>query len=260
MKVSKKIAVGILFLVFMHPLFAQTTGTLSFSCSTYAPEADYGTKHVAAIWIEYNDNPSVFIKTNAKYGYEDDHLTAWTEASSKNLVDAVTGGTLKSYATLSVEWDGTDIFHEVVPDGDYSIYIEMGWGANHTVDHAVSMYTFTKGPDAQDLTPEGNTNFSSVSLSWQPTASLLSSIKNNEGIFVFPNPAKGVIKMDFGKELTNVMINVTDLTGKILHSEKYNQILSGIKTVNLSEIPAGVYILTVNSKETYFTYKILLED
>ena len=96
MKISKILAALILCLGFIYPLSAQTTGTLNFSSNTTAPSANWGNKHVAAIWIQNNANPSVFIKTNAKYGSEDDHLTSWVPVSGKNLVDAVTGSTLGS--------------------------------------------------------------------------------------------------------------------------------------------------------------------
>ena len=107
---------------------------------------------------------------------EDDHLTSWVPISGKNLVDAVTGSTLGSYGSLSIDWDGADVFHNVVMDGDYSIYIEMGWGKNKTNDHATSMFSFTKGPSAQQLTPAGDSHYSAISINWQPTVTLISSL------------------------------------------------------------------------------------
>lgn len=101
---------------------AQTAGSLTFSCATTAPSGSWGNKHVLAVWIENAKNPTAFIKTNSKYGHEDDHLTSWVSKSGKNLVDAVSGATLSSYGKQSVIWDGTDISHNVVIDGDLSSY------------------------------------------------------------------------------------------------------------------------------------------
>lgn len=76
-----RIEVFLLFVIFCGiatiPTYSQTAGTLTFSAGTTAPSAGYGLEHVLAVWLENTDNPSVFIKTRAKYGNEDDHLTSW---------------------------------------------------------------------------------------------------------------------------------------------------------------------------------------
>lgn len=259
MKTLKRISLSILCAGLIHPLFAQTTGTLSFTCTTDAPTGNWGDKHMAAIWIQNNEDPSVFIKTNAKYGYEDDHLTSWIAISDKNLVDAVTGATLTSYGPISAEWNGTDVSENVVIDGDYSVYIEMGWGVNKVDDHAVSMFTFTKGTSPQQLTPEGTSNFSGISLNWLPTTTLISSVEDNNTVSVFPNPSNGVIHLNFQKELPDVMIKVSDFSGKILYSEKHQQIVPGVKTLELSNMPPGLYLLTIYSENSYNTYKLVIE-
>src|SRR5689334_11457313 len=88
---------------------AQTAGTLTFSTDTYAPSDTWGNKHVLAAWLVNTANPAVFIKTNVKYGYEDDHLTSWIQQTNSNLVDAVTGATLTTYGKITVTWNGTDV-------------------------------------------------------------------------------------------------------------------------------------------------------
>lgn len=259
MKISKRLALSILCFAMIYPLFAQTAGTLSFTCTTAAPSGNWGDKHVAAVWIQNNENPSVFIKTNAKYGHEDDHLTSWTAISDKNLVDAISGATILSYGALSATWDATDVSQNVVLDGEYSVFIEMGWGKDKVNDHATSMFTFTKGPSAQQLTPGGNSNFSGISINWQPTTTLISSVDDKNGVYVFPNPSKGAIKLNFQKELLNVKIEVSDLSGKILYSEKQQQIALGVKTLDISDVPEGMYLLTIFSENSYFTYKLVID-
>ncbi len=260
MIILKRFVVSIICASLIYPLSAQTTGTLSFTCTTNAPSGDWGNKHVAAIWIQNNDNPSAFIKTNAKYGHQDDHLTSWTSISGKNMVDAVSGATLSSYGTLSVEWDGADVSHNVVIDGDYSIYIELGWGKDKVNEHATTMFSFTKGSSAQQLTPDGNSNFSAISLNWQPTTTLITSVENKNSVSVFPNPSNGVINLNFQKELLNVKLEVSDISGKILYSEKHQQIALGIKALDISNMPAGIYLLIIYSEDSYFMYKLLIDE
>ncbi len=259
MKISKTVLTCILCLGLTYPIFAQTTGKLSFTCTTYAPSGDWGNKHVAAIWIQNNENPSVFIKTNAKYGYQDDHLTSWTAISGSNLVDAVTGSTLSSYGTLSVEWDGTDASHNVVMDGDYSVYIEMGWGKDKAKNHVTKPFTFTKGPSDQQLTPEGTSNYSAINLTWQPAATLLFSVEDINGVNVFPNPSKGAIELDFQKALPNAKLEVINLSGKLVYAERFQQPIPGIRTLDISGISAGAYLLIISLENSYFRYKIIIE-
>jgi len=242
-----------------HSLKAQTSGKFSFKCLTYAPSGTWGNKHVAAIWIQNNANPSIFIKTNAKYGHEDDHLTSWSAASGKNLVDAVTGATLTSYDTLTIEWNGTDAASEVVADGDYTIYIEMGWGKDKTTQHATTGFTFTKSGTAQTWNPTGNSNYSSVAISWQPTATLVGTLEAPKGVSIFPNPTQGAVQLKFEKELQNVDLTISDLTGKTIYREHQQIIPAGIKTLNLSGLPPNMYLLSVKTETEYFSYKVVLE-
>ena len=158
---------------------AQTAGSLTFSCATDAPSGTWGTKHVLAIWIEDTQNPSKFVKTRAKYGHEDDHLSVWSAISGKNIVDAVTGATLTSYDTRSAIWDGTDVNSNVVADGTYKVFIEMGWGRDKNTQHAVTSFTFTKGTDFVQLTPTGNSNYSDIMIEWQPTVTFVNQFEHD---------------------------------------------------------------------------------
>ena len=130
------------FLILSATVNAQTAGSLTFSCTTAAPSGNWGDKHVLAVWIENTQNPSVFIKTKSKYGSEDDHLTAWGSKSGKNLVDAVTGATLSAYGKQSIIWDGTNVSHNVVADGNYNVFIENDVivGDNVTIKSGVQIW------------------------------------------------------------------------------------------------------------------------
>jgi len=110
------------------------------------------------------------------------------------------------------------------------------------------------------LTPEGNSNYSNIVLNWQPTATLISTVEDKEGVCVFPNPSYGAIHLSFQKELHNVKFEVSDFTGRIVYSENCDRITQGMKNLNISGMPAGTYLLTIHSQESYFTFKLLIED
>lgn len=238
---------------------AQTVGTLTFSTDTYAPTGTWGNKHVLAVWLENTANPSVFIKTNAKYGYEDDHLTSWLQQTNGNLVDAVTGATLGSYGKISLTWNGTDIKGTVVPDGDYNIWIEMGWGSNKTTAHAVNSFTFTKGPARDVRTYTATTNYTNVQAEWAPLATLAGSTENLDNLNVFPNPTAGKVIIDFKKELAKASIKVTDATGKTLFAQKDMKVQAGAKAIDLSAYPQGIYFINIESDDLKYNFKVLMK-
>lgn len=239
--------------------WAQTVGTLTFSTNTSAPSGTWGDKHVLAAWLENTANPAVFIKTNLKYGNEDDHLTSWLQQTNSNLVDAVTGATLGTYGQISLTWNGTDIKGTVVPDGDYNLWIEMGWGSNKTTAHAVTSFTFTKGPAHDARTYAGTTNYTNVKLDWTPLATLAGSTEGFDNVNVFPNPTTGKLTIDFKKELAKASIKVTDATGKTLFSEKDIKIQVGSKAIDLSAYPQGIYFINIESGDLKYNYKVLMK-
>ena len=237
----------------------QTMGTLTFTSGTYAPNANYGTKHVLAVWLENTANPSVFIKTKAKYGNDDDHLTSWKAKSGGNLVDAVTGATLTAYNPVTISWNATNAAGTVVPDGTYNVYIEMGWGSNKTTDHAVNSFTFTKGPTAQKLTPTGTANYTNVTVDWVPVSTLAGVIENFENLCIFPNPSNGLVNINFARDLQTASIHIVNSQGKTVFSERYYKLSAGSKKIDLRNCPDGLYIIHIESDDNlHYNYKVLL--
>ncbi|HEY3369225.1 MAG TPA: DUF2271 domain-containing protein [Prolixibacteraceae bacterium] len=252
------IILGILCGLAVTSTYSQTAGTLTFSSGTYAPSSDYGLKHVLAVWLENTANPSVFIKTKAKYGNEDDHLTSWIAKSNYNVTDAVTGATLGSYGTITGSWNGTNVAGTVVPDGTYNLFIEMGWGRDHVAAHAVQSFTFTKGPTAQHLTPAGTTNYMNVVIDWVPLATLIGTTENFENVNVYPNPTSGMININFNKELSGASMVVTNLAGKAVYSQKNVKIPVGSQLIDLSSYQNGVYFINIEAGDLKYNYKVLI--
>ncbi len=251
----------LLLIVFISAnIFAQTAGSLTFSCATDAPSGTWGTKHVLAIWIEDTQNPSNFIKTKAKYGHEDDHLTAWVAKSNKNLVDATTGATLTSYDTRSVIWDGTDVNRNVVADGTYKVFIEMGWGRDKTTQHAVTSFTFTKGADLVQLNPTGDSNYSDVMIEWKPTVTFVNQFKHDNTIAVYPNPTKGKVTLDFVNTVESAKVTVENESGISVYNNLLKKDFAGILTIDLTGIAEGLYFIKIQTKDSQYVYKLLLSQ
>jgi hypothetical protein len=249
---------GLFFLITIYSGYSQTSGTLSFSCTSNAPNGTWGTKHVLAVWLENTATPTAFIKTKAKYGSQDDHLTSWTAKSGSNLVDATTGATLLTYNTISGSWNGTNVTGTVVPDGTYKLFMEMGWGSNKTTDHVVTSFTFVKGPSSQHLTPAATANYSNIVIDWTTVATLVGTTENLDNICVYPNPATGLIHINFNHELQGTELKVVNSFGKIVISERNAKIPAGPKQIDLSTYPNGLYFITIQSESLKYTYKVLI--
>ncbi len=72
----------------------------------------------------------------------------------------------------------------------------------------------------------------------------------NTGLMVYPNPTNSNVTLNFfATENENVVVNVMDINGKLLKSEKINNLSYGYtdKVVDVSDLTSGVYIVNVSS-------------
>lgn len=161
---------GLILILFPAVLLAETEkikaasgGEITFTVRTVTQNGNYAPKHVFVIWVE---DANGFVKTRKLRGNQrKQYLYTWKDASDYNVVDAITGSTLTSHQTHSVTWDCTDLDGEIVPDGDYVVWVEF------TEKHAQGpLYniTFTKGPDAQSFTPADESYFKDIELEFIP--------------------------------------------------------------------------------------------
>ena len=246
------------FLSFTAIVYSQTAGTLTFSCNTTAPSGTWGLKHVLAVWIQNTATPSIFIKTKAKYGNQDDHLTSWIAVSNYSVVDATTGSTLTAYGTQSVVWNGTDVNNVVVPDGNYNVYIEMGWGSNKTTQHAVTSFQFTKGQNAQKLSPAATENYTDVVVDWAPKVTMVEAVENSNLVSVFPNPTGGKLKLDFKNPVYSAKLSVENEAGATVFQKSLENGQTGVSDIDLSRFANGLYYINLTTGKQKYVYKVIL--
>lgn len=78
-----------------------------------------------------------------------------------------------------------------------------------------------------------------------------------DDISIYPNPTDGILKLEFSNTIENTWIRIINVTGQVVYSE-YLENLTGIKTLDLSGLDKGVYILSIQNKNTILTNKITL--
>jgi len=144
-----------------------TEGIVMVTFSTQVIGQAWQPANVGAVWIEWIDptDPTNFMKerfvrTLEKWAdLRTDSLETWTTRTCANKTDpdVVTQATRVDHNQPHMgRWDTKDVNGQVVPDGDYKLYIEV---TEYEEQGPLSSYKFTKGPTAQMLTlPDGPTN------------------------------------------------------------------------------------------------------
>lgn len=260
-------------LFFATTLTAQTPGTLTFTFTeashTAASCYNNNAQHDLAVWIQ--TSAGAFVKTKLRYvgSGTNDHLPTWASQASCtggsatsagcNTVDGTTGATRAAWSTYTVSWDGKKgaaATGTLQADGVYKVAIQSTW--NHgTAGTATSTYTFTKGPSVDHQTPANNTNFTNITLHWQPSSvtGINESAAQNPEIVVYPNPTNGVFNVDFNNANT---IRVMNTLGTLVYEEKINDLTPGTKSIDLSNFANGIYMITVSNENGTSNHKIIL--
>lgn len=77
---------------------------------------------------------------------------------------------------------------------------------------------------------------------------------------IYPNPAEDHVSISFEEsELKgNVVVDVLDAHGTLVHRSNYNSTHGSLLTLSLSDLPAGVYMLRMQSADdTIHTQRII---
>lgn len=138
-------------------------GMLTVAFKSKGPGGRYAPRNCGAVWIE--DESGDFVKTIERWtAIRERYLEHWTSASggwgfsffgntgqNPDQVDVVTAGTLSSHQMHMSTWNMKDVDGEVVPDGKYTVVVEVSEGSS-----GVGRVEFVKGPMEQMLTGESS--------------------------------------------------------------------------------------------------------
>lgn len=90
----------------------------------------------------------------------------------------------------------------------------------------------------------------------QPVFSV-ETIKSSINATVFPNPASNQITIETNLTLENVIIQIIELSGKLVLNEKINEFKS--YTINCADWSNGVYLITLSdSKNNLYSSKLII--
>ena len=174
-----------------------TEGEMTFTVRTVTVNGNFSPKHVLAIWVE--DSNGFVLSRKLRAVKRKQYLYTWNTQSGGNVVDAVTGETLLSHQTHTVTWDCKDVNGNLVPDGDYTVYVEF---TEAHVQGPLRGIAFTKGIEPVSLTPVEDANFKDLALSFEPAISVTATYTfvAEDLTVIFTNTSAGATSYgwDFG--------------------------------------------------------------
>lgn len=139
------------------------------------PTTTYAPNNVVAVWVV--NQGGTFVKTIGQWvAVRQSSLVAWRTAAGTTDVDAVSGPSRLNHTTpLTVAWDLKDRQGNVVPDGTYTIRLEVSESnATTTTQNNQGTFTFVKGPTAQNQPGLSNGGFTNVTITYNPNATVCS--------------------------------------------------------------------------------------
>ncbi|MBC8342438.1 MAG: T9SS type A sorting domain-containing protein, partial [Bacteroidetes bacterium] len=80
----------------------------------------------------------------------------------------------------------------------------------------------------------------------------------NFGINIYPNPSSGKINFDIPAALDKLEITIYNTIGQIVYAEQITSQAKSLKTIDLSEVPKGIYFVGLKSKEKQHFIKVIL--
>jgi hypothetical protein len=121
------------------------------------------------------------------------------------------------------------------------------------------------GATNQTYTPTNNGNYavivtsngcSDTSTCYTVTSVGIMDNGFKNGLLVYPNPTNGNFSIDLGKNYQTTTIIITDLVGKVIQTQIYNE--SQLLNLNIEE-PAGIYLLVIESGDKKAVIRLIKE-
>lgn len=147
---------------------APASADLTVTFTTSANGGNFAPKNVVAVWIE--GPGGAFVKTIGRWAAtRKGSLVAWKTAAGTQDADAISGATRANHTPpLTVTWNLLDKAGAVVPDGTYTIRMELAdSNASQPAQNHQGTFTFTKGPTPMMQTTSGG-GFTAVTIDFAP--------------------------------------------------------------------------------------------
>ncbi len=269
---SQKKQIPALFLIFLFSLLSvktysqSVTESVNFTVRTSSPGGNFSPKNIGAIWVE--DSNGNFIKTLKRWAdRRKQYLYTWNNASSGNVVDAITRATESSHKTHTVSWDITDVSGNTVPNGEYRLIVEM---TDRHAQGPTAAFSFPVGESSNTLYPDDATFFHDIELSWVSTVTHVDgeNVLNYKLSQNYPNPFNPSTVISYSlKQGEHVDLSIYNLLGEKVVTLVQREQDAGNYTVHFNasslnagsqDLISGVYIYRINTNNFNAAKKMIV--
>ncbi|MEA1896861.1 MAG: T9SS type A sorting domain-containing protein [Bacteroidota bacterium] len=260
-------------------MWGAVTGATSYKVEV-SSESDFSTTVISSTVTgtsftfsnELTNNMSYYWRVRSVNGEGE---SAWSGVWSFTVIEAVPGVPVQSSPSNSATGMALDVsLMWGAVTGATSYKVEVSSESDFSTTVISSTVTGTSFTFSNELT--NNTSFywrvrsvngegeSAWSGVWSFTTTIIAKTytqNNSEELIVYPNPTKGIIFINL-KELggqDNIVIWLYNRTGKLVYIYSTKQWNGTIITLNINDIPSGVYFMKIKSGEEYKNIKIILK-
>lgn len=222
----------------------------------------------SSAFIELNNctfvgNDSIALRNNASHPTVRNCIF-WDNIGGE-IVDEGTSSSTVSYSLISGGFTGSGNINAnpifVAPsDGDFQLSI-----GSPAIDAG---NTDTSGLFLLDFDLNGNVRLAGTGIDlgafeYQPASGIQSWQKNEIQFRIYPNPSNHSVTCDVSISThTGIFIEVKDLTGRMVHFERFPQLSPGIHTISLElmDISSGIYSIAVKTSNLItLTQKLVIQ-
>ncbi len=94
---------------------------------------------------------------------------------------------------------------------------------------------------------------------YQGTITNVDAIKSDNRIAIYPNPTNGEFNLStLFTQASNMKVTVVDMLGEVVYSTKYNNVMAGNYSIDLSVRSAGIYTVKIETDNDTFTKRIVI--
>ncbi len=180
-----------------------------------------------------------YMPSGSDQGFVGVYLTKWN--TSMNMRDTIAMAT-QNLTSMMMSWT--------------SFTINLNYMSTVSPDSAIIIFS------ASGSTPVNNSAMYIDNLAFSGTAT---GIKENTvnliNLTVFPNPSNEKVVLNYTlKSTENVIVKISDITGKIVKELKPNGVIGNNKQeLNISNLSQGIYTITIQGDNSLSSQKLIIE-
>ncbi len=174
-------------------------------------------------------------------------------------------GDVSNWAIVKMNPEGNNIFNfttNLMPDDSLAYYYltNSTWTDYLNYREKIpSECALVWNSDRRIIVPEVETQIGVV---WASCNEFLNTsshqLQNTQVIRIYPNPAIGKINIKAEFSLENSKLYISNTIGQVL-KQIILQSKNGIETISVSDLPTGLYVFRIQNKNTFVTFKVMLQ-